>query len=265
MSGLAYEVAGSGEPLVLVHGLASSRRCWDLVIDDLARDFTVYAIDLPGHGESAPVPGQSETPATEMALAVGRFLDAQGIDRAHMCGNSLGGWTVLEAAADGRASSVVALCPAGLWEPITEPMGMIQFNRRSAVMLRRALPTIMKVPPLRRTLVRAGAERTANVPYRVAVDAALAQADASGFAQAHDGALHRRFERADAISTDVPVVIAFGDNDRILPYPRFQKRDLAPAHARWDVLWNCGHAPMWDLPRVTAELIRTTAAGSTAG
>ncbi|MFM7210798.1 MAG: alpha/beta fold hydrolase [Actinomycetota bacterium] len=96
MSELAYDVAGSGEPLVLVHGLASSRRCWDLVVDDLARDFTVYAIDLPGHGESAPLPGQSQTPATEMALAVGRFLDEQGIDRAHMCGNSLGGWTVLE-------------------------------------------------------------------------------------------------------------------------------------------------------------------------
>lgn len=264
MSELAYDVTGSGEPLVLVHGLASSRRCWDLVVDDLAQDFTVFTVDLPGHGQSAPIPGQAETPATEMALAVGRFLDAQGIDRAHMCGNSLGGWTVLEAAADGRAASVVALCPAGLWEPINEPLSAIQFNRRAAVTTRRAIPTIMRIPPLRRTLMRTGVERTATVPYRVAVDAAYAQADASGFEQAHDGALRRRFERAEAIAPDVPVTIAFGDNDRLLPFPRFQKRDLAPAHARWEVLWNCGHAPMWDVPRVTAELVRSAAAGGPA-
>ena len=262
MSELAYDVVGSGPPLVLVHGLASSRRCWDLVVDDLGQDFTVYAVDLPGHGESAPIPGQDETPATEMALALGRFLDSHGIERAHLAGNSLGGWTVLEAAADGRAMSVVALCPAGLWEPLTEPLSTIQFNRRAATRLRSAIPTVMRVPPLRRALMRVGVERTAQVPYQVAVDAAFAQADASGFMQAHDGALHRKFERAAAIPADVPVIVAFGDNDRILPYPRFQRRELAPAHARWDVLWNCGHAPMWDVPRVTAELIRDAAAQS---
>ncbi|MGI9198018.1 MAG: alpha/beta fold hydrolase [Candidatus Nanopelagicales bacterium] len=259
MTELRYDVAGSGPPLVLVHGLASSRRCWGLVVDDLARDFTVYAVDLPGHGESDPVPGQVETPATEMALALGRFLDSQGIDRAHLAGNSLGGWTVLEAAADGRARSVVALCPAGLWEPITKPLAAIQFNRRSATALRSAIPAVMRIGPVRRALMRTGVERTAQVPYEVAVDAALAQADARGFDQAHDGALHRAFERAASIPASVPVTIAFGDNDRLLPYPRFQRRDLAPAHARWDVLWNCGHAPMWDLPRVTTALIRDAA------
>ena len=259
MAELAYDVTGTGAPLVLVHGLASSRRCWDLVVDDLARDFTVYAIDLPGHGESDPIPGQAETPATEMAKALGRFLDEQGIEQAHLAGNSLGGWTVLEAGADGRARSVVALCPAGLWEPITQPLGAIQFNRRAAVSMRPAIPTIMRIAPLRRTLMRTGVERTAQVPVQVAVEAALAQADARGFDQAHDGALHRTFDRAADISSDTPVIIAFGDNDRLLPYPRYQRRDLAPEHARWEVLWNCGHAPMWDVPRVTTELIRDAA------
>ena len=259
---LAYDSAGSGPPLVLIHGLASSRRCWDLVVDDLARDFTVYAVDLPGHGDSDPIPGQAETPATEMARAVGAFLDERDIARAHLVGNSLGGWTALEAAADGRARSVTALCPAGLWEPIREPLGAIQFNRKAAVATRRVIPAVMRVAPLRRTLMRTGAERTATVPYRVAVDAAYAQADARGFEQAHDGALHRRFDRAAHVAEDVPVTVAFGDNDRLLPAPRFQQRDLAPAHARWEVLWNCGHAPMWDVPSVTTALVRETAARS---
>lgn len=257
---LAYDSAGVGPPLVLIHGLASSRRCWDMVVEDLATDFTVYAIDLPGHGESDPLHGQAETPATEMALAVGGFLDEQGLDRAHMVGNSLGGWTALEAAADGRALSVTALCPAGLWEPLREPLSAIQFNRRAAVATRRVIPAVMRIAPLRRALMRTGAERAATVPYAVAVDAAYAQADARGFDQAHDGALHRRFDRASSIPADVPVTVAFGDRDRLLPAPRFQQRDLAPAHTRWEVLWNCGHAPMWDVPRVTTELTRQTAA-----
>lgn len=262
MQGLAFDVTGDGPPLVLVHGLASSRRCWDLVVDDLARDFTVYAVDLPGHGESPPAPGRDVMAATDMATALGTFLDEQGIDRAHMAGNSLGGWTVLEAAADGRALSVVALCPAGLWVPLTEPLSTIQFNRRAATALERAIPAIMRITPLRRTLMRTGVERTASIPYDVAVQAAIAQAAASGFEAAHDGALHRRFERAGDVPGDVPVTIAFGDRDRLLPAPRFQQRDLAPAHARWDVLWNCGHAPMWDVPRVTTELIRVAASSS---
>lgn len=259
---LAYESAGSGPPLVLIHGLASSRRCWDLVVDDLARDFTVYAVDLPGHGDSDPIPGQVETPASEMARAVGSFLDERGVGRAHLVGNSLGGWTALEAAADGRALSVTALCPAGLWEPLREPLGAIQFNRRAAVATRRVIPAVMRVTPLRRALMRIGAERTSTVPYRIAVDAAYAQADARGFEQAHDGALHRRFDRASAISVDVPVTVAFGDNDRLLPAPKSQQRDLAPAHSRWEVLWNCGHAPMWDVPTVTTALVRDTASES---
>ncbi len=259
MTTLAYDVAGNGPAVVLVHGLASSRRAWDLVIDDLSRDHTVYAVDLPGHGDSDPLPGVDVATPAMFADALGAFLDQQGLDRAHLVGNSLGGWTVLEAAANGRATSVVGLCPAGLWEPLHRPLRTIQANRRAAVATRRAIPLIMSIPPVRRQLMRSGAERTAQVPRSVAVDAAYAQADARGFDAAHDGALHGRFDRADEIPATVPVTIAFGDNDRLLPAPRFQQRDLAPRHARWEVLWNCGHAPMWDVPRVTTELVRRTA------
>jgi len=260
MTLLAYDVAGHGPTVILVHGLASSRRCWDLIVADLANDHTVYAVDLPGHGDSDPLPGVDVATPAMFARALGTFMDQHDLERAHLVGNSLGGWTVLEAAADGRAHSVVGLCPAGLWQPIHKPIRAIQFNRKAALATRRAIPTIMGIPPLRRQLMRSGTERSASVPFTIAVDAAVAQADARGFEAAHDGALHTRFERAAQIPATVPVTIAFGDNDRLLPAPRFQQRDLAPAHARWDVLWNCGHAPMWDVPKVTTEIIRRTAA-----
>lgn len=257
-AGLAYDATGSGPPLVLVHGLASSRRAWDLVVADLARDFTVVAPDLPGHGDSPALPSERVGPR-DLAGALGRFLDELGIGRAHLVGNSLGGWTVLEAAADGRARSVTALAPAGMGEPIRRPSPLLRANRLAAVATERVQPALLRVRPLRHTVFRTGVERPERLPYSTALDAATAQARAVGFDAALAGVRHRAFDRADAIGVDVPVTVAFGDRDRLLPAPRFQRRDRAPAHARWVVLWRCGHAPMWDVPILTARLVRETA------
>jgi pimeloyl-ACP methyl ester carboxylesterase len=59
---LAYDRAGSGEPLVLLHGQGFSRRCWDPVIAGLAVDLDVIAVDLPGHGDSPRQPRDCGTP-----------------------------------------------------------------------------------------------------------------------------------------------------------------------------------------------------------
>jgi pimeloyl-ACP methyl ester carboxylesterase len=54
------------------------------------------------------------------------------------------------------------------------------------------------------------------------------------------------------------VTVAFGEDDRILPAPDNQHREAAPPAARWVVLPRCGHAPMWDAPARTVELIDET-------
>ena len=81
----------------------------------LAAEFDVLAVDLPGFGESPPLPaGQEPTPAA-LAAAVAGLLDELGIDRPHVAGNSLGGWVALELAALRPLASVALLSPAGLW------------------------------------------------------------------------------------------------------------------------------------------------------
>ncbi|MEZ5115562.1 MAG: alpha/beta fold hydrolase [Candidatus Nanopelagicales bacterium] len=260
--GLAYEVRGSGPPLVLVHGLASSREAWDLVVPDLATSFTTYAVDLPGHGDSPALPGSRSTPRA-MAAALGRLLDELDLPSAHLVGNSLGGWTALEAAADGRALSVTALAPAGLWVPAQRRSRLLDANHRLAVLTRPVVPAVMRVAAVRRTAFAAGVERPESLPYPVAVDAALAQARASGYEAAHLGVLGERFDRGGDVSLDVPVTVVFGDRDRLLPRPGMQLRDLAPGHARWEVLWRCGHAPMWDRPSDVVRLVHETVAAAT--
>jgi pimeloyl-ACP methyl ester carboxylesterase len=258
-AGLAYHSFGAGEPLLLVHGLTSSRAAFQRVAEELANDYHVILVDLPGHGDSPPlVRGEPLTPRAQ-AHALGEFLDALNIDSVHVAGNSMGGWVALELAADGRARSVIGLCPAGLWYPITSRSRAIEINRRLARLTGKFSELLMYVPPIREAVFASVLER----PYRVDVATAQAilsaQRAARGYDEAHDGLLHGAFERADRIPADVAVTLAFGDNDPLLPSQTCQLTHLAPSHARWVVLPRVGHAPMWEDPEATVDLIRRTA------
>lgn len=111
---LAFERAGSGPPLVLLHGVGHRRQAWGAVLDRLTPHRDVIAVDLPGHGESPPL--RADRPVLEEMLAeVLALFDGLGLERPHLAGNSLGGRLALHAAIAGRAASVTALSPAGFW------------------------------------------------------------------------------------------------------------------------------------------------------
>ncbi|HEY6665410.1 MAG TPA: alpha/beta fold hydrolase, partial [Propionibacteriaceae bacterium] len=119
MSPLAYDRIGSGEPLVLLHALGLSRRTWDPVIPALSEHFEVIAVDLPGFGDSEPMPPENEPTPAALAVAVVALLDDLGLSNPHLVGNSLGGWVTLELASMRPAASVTLLSPAGLWRAAT--------------------------------------------------------------------------------------------------------------------------------------------------
>jgi len=110
-----YSRSGHGEPLVLLHGLGSSRAAWDAIVPALAERFDVIAVDLPGFGTSALLPAGSEPSPAGLAMAVAALLNDLGIDRPHLAGNSLGGWVAMELAKTRPVRSVTLLSPAGLW------------------------------------------------------------------------------------------------------------------------------------------------------
>src|SRR5205807_2446115 len=112
---LAYEVSGSGEPILLLHGLGGRRGVWQEIRPILAREHQVIAVDLPGFGESPPLADAGVPIIPAQAYAVEQLLDELRIGRTHIAGNSLGGWLAFELARRGRAHSVTALSPAGLW------------------------------------------------------------------------------------------------------------------------------------------------------
>ena len=115
MTTLAFTRSGTGAPLVLLHGIGLSRHSWDPVIPALAGHFDVIAVDLPGFGDSGPMPPQVEPLPAALAAAVAGLLDELGITAPHVAGNSLGGWVALELAAIHPVASLAFLSPAGLW------------------------------------------------------------------------------------------------------------------------------------------------------
>jgi pimeloyl-ACP methyl ester carboxylesterase len=101
---IAYEVAGDGPPIVLVHGITESRRSWDPLMAPLAGDHRVVAVDLRGHGESDRRPPYD---ALTMAADVHAVIEASGTSEPLVVGHSLGGAVVSVYAAGSPVRGVV--------------------------------------------------------------------------------------------------------------------------------------------------------------
>jgi pimeloyl-ACP methyl ester carboxylesterase len=108
--------AGTGAPVVTIHGLGASKASFLATVAALAPRFRVIAIDLPGFGDSDKPVG-APYDARYFAGAVVELLDALGIDRAHLIGNSLGGRVALEAGlrAPERVRRLALLAPSMAW------------------------------------------------------------------------------------------------------------------------------------------------------
>ena len=99
---LYYQIAGQGQPILLIHGLGSSSRDWEQQTDFFARSYQVVTFDLRGHGQSQKPPGPYS-----MSLFAGdaaELLKALGLAPAHVVGISLGGMIALQLAADSPTS-----------------------------------------------------------------------------------------------------------------------------------------------------------------
>lgn len=254
VSGVAFERRGAGEPLLLIHGTGGSRSHWKPVVDLLAPHRELLLVDLPGHGESDPP--SSGIPHTPIgyARALAQLLDELGIESAHTAGNSVGGWTALELAKLARARSVVALSPAGLW-PKRDPWRctmQLSSQHRLGRLFAPLVPHIMR-SDLGRTILLSGTmAKPRQIPPDAAIEMATTFARTPSF-KAHLAATRRERFR-DGHDIEVPVTVAWGDKERLIP-AKARLRDELPTHTNFVTLPDCGHSPMWDNPELVARTI----------
>jgi pimeloyl-ACP methyl ester carboxylesterase len=164
--------------MVLIHGFSASWGIWRPLLPALEQHHDVLVPTLLGHsGGPEYLPGSPATPDA-MADALERDMDSAGFERAHLVGNSLGGWLALELAARGRALSATALSPAGGWNHGgRETKRLARLFRQSHRMLKLLGPhgaQLMRRRRFRALALKDVAVRPADLPAALAVEMAEA-------------------------------------------------------------------------------------------
>ncbi len=243
--------------MLLLHGLGTSRHIWRPVAAELAASHEVVTVDLPGFGDSPPLPQEVEPSPPELATRVATVLDELGITSAHLVGNSLGGWVVLELAKRGRADSVALLSPAGLWVNGPPRAGLAGLRAGHELAYRATVnPRVSRILSTRAGLVAALAP-FAGHPGSVPAEAALAEmrrfGAAPGFRPTVRALARHRFTGGQTLN--VPVNVAFGSRDWLLPTGVGRHRGQLPPSTRWRTPPGWGHVPTYDDPGGVTEFL----------
>jgi 4,5:9,10-diseco-3-hydroxy-5,9,17-trioxoandrosta-1(10),2-diene-4-oate hydrolase len=249
-----YLTAGSGSPVVLLAPGASWSAAWLPQIRELARQHTVYAVDLPGHGYSQLADGAFTYDLDGMTDAVHEFLTALELDRVSLAGHSWsGGWALAYAQAHpDRVDRLVLLAPSGLDEP--DPLDW----------------EMLKLPVIGRALAVAGSMSTTSVEaglrelaeHPIDDDVIDRLAVPSRFRD-NVVAMHELEARLDwrvtenaLTSTHVPTLVVWGREDNLLPVANATRfGDLLP-DVRVQTLAGCGHGLTIDCPDEVTDAMK---------
>jgi pimeloyl-ACP methyl ester carboxylesterase len=242
---------GSGPPLLLLHSLGGTLVQWNPVLDILASEREVIAVDMPGFGGSGALPESTEPTAANLAGAVLAFTASLGLDaKPGVAGISLGGWVAIECARQGGAGSVVGICPAGFWK---EPLGP---RRNTAYatgkLLRPFAPLLLRSRGFRRRALAGNIRNPDRVPLEDAIALVRGYGGAAEYVRAN------RHMRAGLVGSlddvDVPVTLAWAEFDTLVRR-RPLKQGVLPPGVRQVELPGCGHVPTWDDPQLVSQVI----------
>jgi pimeloyl-ACP methyl ester carboxylesterase len=249
--------AGSGEPLVLLHGVLGSSEMWKHVVPLLSHQHDVIALTALGHRGGRSV-AKGLPRVSDMVDDMLRSLDELGLERVHVAGNSMGGWMALELARRGRALSVCALSPAGAWnEPESQrSRAILRQTVRQAHSGRKLLPVLGRFAWIRRLAMRDIALHGDRLTRDELIDMSD---DVLGCSAGAD--LLKTDETLRPLSATCPIVLAWSSGDRIFPMRVHgtRARQLVPG-ARFLVLDGVGHVPMVDDAALVARTILDTVA-----
>ena len=241
-----YVRAGEGPAVVLVHGLGVSLAVWWENIASLAERNTVYALDLPGHGDSDKHPDLSYDAVTG-AHFLRRFMDAVGIGKATLVGNSAGGLIagICALTYPERVSGLVMVDSAGLGRPLSWFLRLASLPLAGDLMLipnvrnyRNMIRSVFYEPrPLDENLVKE-LVRTRNSPAskRAVPEAMRSSVNIWG--------LKRDSMLLDSLkSFDRPLLVVWGREDRIIPVSHAHRAAKLLPKSSVHIIARCGHWP----------------------
>ncbi|WP_052863001.1 acetoin dehydrogenase dihydrolipoyllysine-residue acetyltransferase subunit [Streptomyces niger] len=240
---------GEDEAIVLVHGYGGDKNSWLFVQEPLSEGRTVHALDLPGHGDSAKDVGDGSL--ATLADTVTGFLDALGVQRAHLVGHSMGGAVVTAAAAAApeRVRSLTLVSPAG-YGPEIDASYLRGFA--SAASRRELKPHLLKL------------FADPGLVNRQLVDDLLKYKRLDGV----DGALRTllgtlldgdepALDVAPLLArTTVPTVVVWGRADQVIPVSNAESSDALKQHATVHVVDEAGHMAQMETPAAVVSAVQ---------
>ena len=263
-AGISTLTAGNGvEHVVLIHGLGGTKSSFYETVSGLAPRYTVHAIDLPGFGASSK---SSRAPYDYpwFARAVIRFLDAEGIRRAHLVGNSLGGRIAMEVglATPERVNSLSLLTPSLAWRKHRALVPLVKLLRPELA----AIPHTLTSQLVRRQFwsMFGGPDRLHPAVADLAVEEFLAgyrdPAARVAFSAAARNIYLEEPDGPDGFWTRLaglrpPAMFVWGDHDPLVPLAFSAHVSEALPDARQIVLNGCGHVPQVEFPEDTNGLL----------
>ncbi len=246
---------GQGPALVLLHGMASSWQWWLECLPELGRHFRVIALDIPGFGESDPLP--SGWTMADQADAIAAVCAELGVAEATVLGHSMGGLVALalEAGHPALVQRLVLVGAGGV--PMSERhletvLRGLRLAQRSV-----ASPQVMRLlgrsPRALRTLLSAAMVNAVRLTDELALQVAPSLA-APGFADAIVASASAvRASRPEEVAT--PTLLLWGAADRFSPLRSALAMRSAVPHAHLEVIPDVGHMPMIEAPEAFTELL----------
>ncbi len=252
-----YQEKGTGTPLVLIHGYVSSTYSWKDVIEPLSQKYRVIAIDLKGFGFTEKPDGDYSR--RTQAIIVGHLLEQLNIEKAWICGNSMGGETAINVALQfpNRVAGLVLIDAAGI--SVSGSASLVPWYLRIPV-VNRGLTAVALTSD---KLVREGLEKsfyddTKITPDRIAYYHRPLQTLGGQLAAMRARAqLGENPVEPELGKISVPTLLIWGANDELIPVEAGRKLNSLIRDSKLVIIEKCGHVPQEELPeRVVEEITK---------
>jgi len=246
---IVYQISGTGPALILLHGFLESKAIWADFSEILQKDFTVIAIDLPGHGESETIAGTHSMQL--MAEAVKAVLEAEKIEKAVIAGHSMGGYVALQFAVNHEEMLKGLILFHSHANADTEEA---KANRRRTInivnqnrggFIKQFIPELFD----QKHVESYGAEiqKLQEIAGLMMPDAIVA---------ALSGMRDRPNQLQYLLLTNIPVLFIIGKQDSRMPYAQLMAQAVIPSHSEILLLEDVGHMGFIEAPVKTLQALR---------
>jgi pimeloyl-ACP methyl ester carboxylesterase len=270
---VAYRMAGSGPPVILIHGITSSSENWKTVGPMLAEHYTVLAPDLVGHGQSAKPRGDYSMGA--FASGVRDLTVALDLGPATVVGHSLGGGVAMQFAYQfpERAVRLALIDSGGLGATVHGLLRAATLPGSELVLPFLAGSRVLKTgEAVGRLLSRVGVRVGTDAAEMARGHASLSDREARlAFVHTLRASIDPRGQRVRAtdrlyLAEELPLLILWGARDRIIPVGHGRRAHEMVPGSRLEVFESAGHFPHLDEPerfvRTVRDWIETTEPGA---